>query len=129
MSMPQIDPAIYDSILTGGSQIGQLDPQIAQQRAMAEYIRHTFGAPPQSRMSGRRASAPGWMEMLGGLTAQGVAGGRDREALAGQQQQAALRAKQVQDVLAYLKSQNGQAPVQDDQQGIPSGQMVNPRGF
>lgn len=128
MSMPQIDPRIYDAILSGGDQIGQLDPQIVQQQKMAEYLRHTFGAPPQTRMSGRIASAPHWMELLGGLTAHGVAGARDREALLGQQQQQRLRSKQVQDVLGYLKMAQGGA-LPDDQQPIPSDQMINPRGF
>ncbi len=128
MSMPQIDPSIYDLLLSQGNQSGLLDPEIERQQKIAEYLRKTMGGPPQSRMSGRIASAPGWVEMLGGLANQGVAAGKDREVVDMRKRQEDLRYQQAQRVLDYLKSQGGQQKP-DDQIPIPPGQMVNPRGY
>jgi hypothetical protein len=119
MSMPQIDPAVYDAILNNGNAASAMDPEIAYQQKMAEYLRHTLGAPPQVRMSGRRAAAPGWMEMLGGLTAQGVAASKDRDVIQQQQAQQMLRQAQVSKVLEALKAQNGQGVPYTDPQGAP----------
>jgi hypothetical protein len=103
MSMQQIDPAIYDDLLNTGGAIASMDPEVARQKQLAEYLRHTFGAPPQGRMSGRIASAPHWMELLGGLAAQGVAGGKDARVQELQQYQAAMRNDQARRVLAAME--------------------------
>lgn len=108
----QIDPAIYDAILQGGGQIGQLDPQVQYAQMMAKNLR-SAGQMPGLIDAGRRMVAPSKLAFLGALANQGVAGARDQEAMGLQQQQATLRQAQVQQVLAALRqAQGGQQPPQ-----------------
>lgn len=99
---PQIDPSIYDNLISTGSEIGGMDPQIAQQQKIAEFLR-AQGKAPGLIDSGRRMVAPSKMAYLGALANQGVAYSRDNQAMGLQQQQQALRQKQVQTVLDALR--------------------------
>lgn len=130
MSMPQIDPAIYDEILGMGGQIGGMDPEIASQQAMAQRMRTMGQFPKEARMSGRRAVAPNPLELLSALTNQGMAGQKDRNVTGMQTQQKALQQMQVQKILAALMRQQqpqqsgpGMVPAQGPSQGMP-----NPNG-
>lgn len=118
MSMPQIDPSVYDAILNEGSAIGELDPEIDRQKKIAQYLREVLGAVPQSRMSGRIASAPHWMEMVGGLAAQHQAGKHDQDAVQKSQAQQLLRTGQAQRIVEAMKAmQSGQNVPYSDPQG------------
>lgn len=99
---PQIDPSVYDDLLSTGGQIGSIDPQIAQQQKMAEFLR-SQGKMPGLMDTGRRVVAPSKLAYLGALANQGVAYSRDNQAMGLQQQQAALRQQQVQKVLDALR--------------------------
>jgi len=114
MSMPQIDPSVYDDVLTYGNASAQMNPEIERQKKLAEYLRTVLGAAPQTRMSGRRASAPHWMEMMGALAAQGGAAMKDADVSQQQQTQQRFQAHQVQRVLEALKAQQAaqQGPMQ-----------------
>jgi hypothetical protein len=112
MPMSQIDPAIYDSILTGGAQIGQLDPQIAYQQALAQQIRQQTMMPNMPYMSGRRASAPNPLEYLSHAYGQYTAGSQDRSTMALQQEQARIRAAQNQQVVDAYRQMMGQGQQQ-----------------
>lgn len=116
MPMQQIDPSIYDDILGYGQSVGNLDPQIATQQAMAQRLR-AAGAAPQSRMSGRRAVAPSGMEYFGALVNQGMAGNADRNTQGLQAQQAALRQLQVQRVLDALRGKPSPQPTMPETPG------------
>lgn len=103
MAMSQIDPSIYDDLLTSGAQIGGMDPQIQMQQAIAQRLRAAGGAPAGAYQSGRRAVAPNPLEYLAGLANQGVAGSREASSTALQQQQKVIQMEQVQKVIQALR--------------------------
>lgn len=105
----QIDPQIYNDLISSGGQIGAMDPQIAQQQKMADLLRKQ-GQVPGLIDAGRRMVAPSKMAYLGALAQQGVAGQNDRKTVDLQQQQIALRQAQVQKVLDALRGR--QDPLQ-----------------
>lgn len=107
-----IDPSVYDTLLSTGQQSANLDPQIAQQMAMAQRLRAEGQVPQGVRtggMYGGRYVAPNKMAYLGALANQGVAQSKDQDVLALQQQQSDLRNQQVRAVLQALLK-NGQLP-------------------
>lgn len=109
--MPQIDPAIYDQILSGAQQSADLDPQIAFQQKLAEQLRQA-GATPQTRMSGHRAVAPHFLEYLGAGANQAVGGMAGQKALGMQRNQSAIHQQQVQQVLQALRAMQAPQPQQ-----------------
>lgn len=104
----QIDPAIYDQILSNGQLSADQDPQIAYQQQLAKMLRAN-GKAPGLIDAGRRMVAPSKLEFLGAMANNVVAGNREQQALGLQKDQNALRQQQVQMVLQALRQNNGTA--------------------
>lgn len=107
MPMAQIDPSIYDTLLSTGGSISDMDPQIVYQQELAKQLR--AGSPmPGMLMSGRLAARPSVFQYLNHALGQGLAAQQERGAVNKQQMQAALRQTQLMEMLRALKGM--QAP-------------------
>lgn len=77
----------YQELLALGGQNADLDQQMKMQLAQAKMMRE--GGAPQMREVGRVTVAPHWLELVGGLAKQKVAGDIDKQAMmTGQTRQA-----------------------------------------
>lgn len=114
----QIDPAIFDQILAGGQQSANLDPQIAQQQALATRLR-LAGQTPGLMDAGRRIVAPSKLAYLGAMANNIVAGQRDQQVAGMQRQKADIGNQQVQQILAYLRARQ-QGPIPAPSSGGPA---------
>jgi hypothetical protein len=90
-----------------GGQNSDLEAQIAQQRAQAEALR--IGA-PEMRQAGRVAVAPHWMEMLGGLARNKVAGDLDKGAMSSNTAMNANKQAQFAQLLRAMSGGQSSAP-------------------
>lgn len=120
--MANIDPAIYDQILSAGQQSADLDPQIANQMAIAQRLRVAGQMPGlihSGGMYGGRTVAPSKWAYLASMANNAVAGQQDQTTMGMQKQQSDLRMKQVQAVIAALRG----SPNTPDQQSFVG---VNP---
>jgi len=132
MPMPQIDPSVYDEILSSGQASAQIDPQVLQQVEMAKRLRANSQMPQGAYQSGRRAVAPNPLEYLNHLAGEGVASSRDQKAMQLQMQQQAIHAQQVQQVLKALQAQReAQRAAQASQSvpQVPGGMPQDPGGY
>lgn len=127
MAMAQIDPAIYDTLLTSGQQIAGMDPQIAYQQELAKRIR-AASAMPGMLQSGRIAARPSVFQYLNNLVGGQVAQGKEQSAMDLLTQQQGLRTQQMRDVIAALQRQR-MLPNDPSQAPIPTGQQVNEAGY
>lgn len=108
---PMLEQEAMRQMLALGEQNAQLDPQIAQQQAMAERLR--VGA-PQMRDAGRLVKAPHWLELLGNMAQNGVAMKKDKKVASLQRERGANTALQNQMFMAQLlRQQQGQQPQQE----------------
>lgn len=132
--MANVDPPMEMAealrLLGLGSENQGLDDSIRQQMAQAQFMRE--GSVPQMRDAGRVVRAPHWLEMLGGLAKQKVAGDLTRSAQQGMAKQRGNTLEQNRAILQAIMRQQ-QTPEPPGGTGILPGRsaqgMQPPQNF
>lgn len=99
-----LTPEEYQALLQAGVSNAELDAIMQMQMAQANQLR--TGA-PEMRGNSRVQMAPHWLEMVGGLARNKVAGDKEQAALATKKQMVQNTGNQNQLLLKALMSQAG----------------------
>jgi hypothetical protein len=131
----QLTPEEYEQLAALTTQNAELDQQMKLQMAQANAMRQ--GTMPQMRQAGRIATAPHWLEMLGGLAREKTAGDLQRAALSNATKMSQNTARQNRDWAGKMYGW-GQpsAPMQEaggtgtlNPQATPQGMLTLPSAF
>jgi hypothetical protein len=121
---PMLEEEAMRQMLALGAQNAQIDPQIAQQQAMADRLR--VGA-PEMRHAGRLVKAPHWLELLGNMAQNGVAMSKDKKVMGLQREKGANTDLQNQMFMAHLLRQQQAARQQPQEIAGPGMQLPQPK--
>lgn len=132
MNQDPMDAEEYQRLLALGSENQGLDDAIKMQMAQAAAMRH--GGAPQLREAGKLVVAPHWMELLGSLAKEKVAGDLSRSSADKQRAMRGNTQTQNEAILRAILGQ-GQQPQPNAAPGVltpgmPGGQatgMVPPQ--
>lgn len=124
--MDEEELSLLQAILQGGAQSGQLDPQLENMKAQADYL-HGQGKSPGMRDAGVFKVAANPLEFLSAGVNNYLGNQKQHDMMGVQQQQAGIRAQQNDRVLdALMRMKQNQQAQQPQMPGMPEMQNSDP---